>query len=165
MQESLSRWWVRKYKLPSNHELFQDRTIFEHLVDFYLDKFEQNPIEAQRNKDGEIQFTETGDELIDKWEEQIARGEAPDLNEAFSPESLAYLAKKSKQARGADPYANMSMKDMFDSVSEQANREGLTVGKHGLTPRQQAILQQDQHRVLQDPPQIPTFGFTEDCDD
>ena len=25
-------------------------------------------------------------------EEQIARGEAPDLNEAFSPESLAYLA-------------------------------------------------------------------------
>lgn len=123
----MARWWSRKYRLPSNHELFQDRTLFDHLVEYYVDKFEERPIESYRNKDGEIQFTDTGDELIDLWEQQIAEGHDPNLYEAFSEESLEQIRKRTA-AKQLDPYQGLSMKETFDKIEEHAKRQGLTVG-------------------------------------
>lgn len=124
--EQLAQWWEKKFNLPSNHELFLDRTIFDLLVDFHLDMFEKNPLDAHRNDDGHVQFTDTGDALLDKWEQQIADGEAPDLNEAFSPEAFKKLAELRQKAADKNPYASMTMKDVVDNVDRQAKREGFT---------------------------------------
>lgn len=133
-------WWVRKYKLPSNHELFQERTMFDLLVEFYIDKYQEKPIESYRNSKGEIQFTDTGDELVDKWEQQIADGEEPDLWEAFDEESLKHLEKLRKAAELRDPYHGFTMKDTFEKVQTQARREGLTLGKNTLTEDEKRAL-------------------------
>lgn len=94
--EALARWWQRKYKLPSNHELFLERTEFDLMVEFYEDMFDEKPLEAMRNEDGHIQFTDTGDPLIDKWEAEIAQGMDPNLWDAFSPEMQERLMKRRK---------------------------------------------------------------------
>lgn len=47
--------------------------------DYYL----KHPIDAKRISDGkEVKFV-TGDPLIDKWEDEIARGLTPDLTEGM----------------------------------------------------------------------------------
>ena len=59
------------------------------MVEFYEYFFEENPnemIKAGKDKDGNIQFKDTGDDLIDHWEEQIARGQMPDLTEGMTEE-------------------------------------------------------------------------------
>lgn len=92
----MGRWWSRKYNLPSNHELFQQETELYWLTEYYVDHFEKNPLEVYKTDDGEYQFTDTGDELIDEWEEQIAQGEIPDLTQAFSKEALQKLKNRKK---------------------------------------------------------------------
>lgn len=144
--EALARWWEKKYRLPSNHELFQERTIFDLLVEYYVDRFEEKPIEAQRNEQGEIQFTDTGDDLIDKWEAQIAKGETPDLTEAFDDESLTHIRKLKQAAIARDPYQGLSMKSAFDKIQREATREGLHIGRNNfggeaLTPEKQKLLE------------------------
>jgi hypothetical protein len=148
--EVLSRWWSKKYRLPSNHELFQEQTLHDLMAEFFVDQYEKRPIEAHRNENGEIQFTDTGDEMIDKWEEQIARGEIPDLNEAFDAESMKGLAKMRQKAQDRDPY--QSMKSVLDRVERQAKSEGLYVGKtpQGMTPEKQKLLEELFEK--------PTFG-------
>ena len=153
--EALARWWVKKYRLPSNHELFQNSTLFELLTDFWLDKFEQKPIEAHRNAKGEIQFRDTGDTLIDRWEAQIADGEIPDLMEAFDEESIRHIEKLKAAARAKDPYAGLSMKSTVDKISAQATREGITV-----SDRRKPTLPN-----LENLSNMPTFGFSENDDD
>lgn len=155
--EALARWWEKKYKIPSNHKLFQERTVFDLLVEFDIDQFEKKPIEVHRNAQGEIQFTDTGDELIDKWEAQIAKGEIPDLYEAFDEQSLAHVERIRQAARDRDPYQGLSMKSAFDKLQREAAREGLHIGPkpQGMTP--------DQQRQLEALFKNPTFG--EDLDD
>lgn len=126
------------------------------MTDFWLDKFEQKPIEAHRNTNGEIQFRDTGDELIDRWEAQIANGEIPDLFESFDEESLKYIEKLRAAARAKDPYAGLSMKATVDKLSAQASREGLTVGK-GNTPTLA-------NPALEKLVNLPTFAFPDDSD-
>ncbi len=122
--ERLSLWWTKKYKLPYNHELFQDRTIFDLLTEFYVDYYENAPLEAYRNPDGHIQFKDTGDSLIDKWEEQIARGQSPDLNEAFTAEQRESLQRL--RARGkARTRLGGSFKEVVESMEREARRQGL----------------------------------------
>lgn len=102
--------------------------MFDLLVEFYLDLFYKKPLEAHRNDDGEIQFSDTGDALIDKWEAQLARGESPDLSEVMDGTEAERLAKAREQS-GKDPYArSMTMKEMMESVEDHASRKGLTVG-------------------------------------
>lgn len=100
--------------------------MFDLLVDFYLDMFEKNPLDAHRNDDGFVQFTDTGDALIDKWEQQIADGVDVDLTEAFGPGSLEYIKKLRARADGDNPYAGMTMKDVAEKMDREARREGLT---------------------------------------
>lgn len=95
----MSRWWSQKYSLPSNHELFQQETPIYWLTEYYVDYFEKNPLEVHRTEDGNIQFTDTGDSMVDRWEEQLAAGELPDLTEAFDPESLKKIQSRLKQVK------------------------------------------------------------------
>lgn len=87
--------------------------------------FDKNPLDAHRNDDGFVQFTDTGDKLIDKWEQQIANGEEVDLTEAFAPGSLEYINKLRERAEGDNPYAGMTMRDVAEKMDRQARRDGL----------------------------------------
>jgi hypothetical protein len=124
--EILQKWWIEKYKLPWNHDLFQNRTFFDLFVEFQLDIYAKNPLEAHRNADGHVQFKHTGDTLIDKWEEQIAQGGQPDFMEAFDEEAVAKL----KRLRHAGERRTMgiggSFKDVLEAVSNDAQRQGLS---------------------------------------
>lgn len=123
------------------------------MVEYYVDRFEKKPIEAHRNEKGEIQFTDTGDPLIDKWEEQIARGEIPDLYEAFDEESLQHLERLRQAARDRDPYQGLSMKSAFDKIERDATREGLHVGK---SPNN--VITPEKKKILEELFNAPTFG-------
>lgn len=127
--EQLARWWTKKYQLPWNHELFQERNLLDLMVEYWLDVYDDKPLEAHRNEDGFIQMKDTGDSLIDKWEEKIAAGEEPDLTEAFSPESWEALDKIRANAKNT-PGTNtgmtgMTMKDIMDRVDKDARLQGL----------------------------------------
>lgn len=114
--------------MPWNHELFQTRTLLDLLVEYWLDVFDEKPLEAHRNEDGFIQLRDTGDALIDKWEEQIAAGQEPDLTQAFSAEAwekLNRLRTKSKNMKLA-PHG-MTMRETADRVTREANLQGLDV--------------------------------------
>lgn len=98
--------------------------------------YEENPLEAHRNEDGHVQFKDTGDEFIDRWEEQIAAGESPDMMEAFSEEQLKKLDRL--RTRGRTRFGGASsrtMKSAYESVETQANREGLGIGQTPPPPR------------------------------
>lgn len=110
--------------------MFTSKTWYEHALAFHLDYYEKRPLEAHRQADGHIQFTNTGDSLIDKWEEQIARGEEPDLTEAFNKESLDQVRRFSKRRR---KNGVASFKDLHDSLAADAKRSGLAMP--GGTPR------------------------------
>lgn len=111
----LERWWRQKYKLPSNHELFTSRTIIDLLVEFWEDIFIENPTKMLQAADGT--FTETGDELIDKWERQIAQGEMPDLREAFPDGEIHKIARKVERNRPQTFRDSMSFGDTMDAVN------------------------------------------------
>lgn len=64
------------------------------LVEWYEDIFSKNPIEIHRNEAGDIQFQDTGDDLVDAWEKNIAKGGNVNLWEAFSDSSKQDLLKK-----------------------------------------------------------------------
>jgi hypothetical protein len=56
---------------------------------FWEDYYHKHPIEAKKVRGGkEVQFV-TGDKILDKWEEELARGLEPDLTEGLSPEARA----------------------------------------------------------------------------
>lgn len=91
--------------MPSTHDLFQNATTFDLLVEFFEDQFEKDPnsmLMAAKGDDGEIVFEETGDPLIDKWEKELAMGLTPDLTEGMSERDKKILEnerEKKKHAR------------------------------------------------------------------
>ncbi len=115
METTLRRWWVKKYQTPWTSKHFQNATIDELLVEFYEDYYEANPSEQLkdlRDDDGNITFA-TGDELIDKWEQELAMGLTPDLNEGLSLEErqkeTATFKKAKEQTTGfSDNYGDDS---------------------------------------------------------
>jgi hypothetical protein len=124
MIELLSKWWSDKYRLPSNHELFQTSTVFELLTEFWEDQYYKNPLEAYRNTKGEVQFIQTGDEFIDKWEKELAEGKIPNYLESFSQEQIDKLNRL--RTHGVDRFGKSStMKEIMDTVSQDALRQGL----------------------------------------
>lgn len=128
--EMLRRWWTEKYKLPSNHELLQNSTVFDLLVDFWLGHYERNSLEAYRNEDGVIQFINTGDELIDKWEKELSEGKTPDYLEGFSQEEIDKLNEL--RVRGTTKFgksiprpATTTLKQATETVAQDALKQGL----------------------------------------
>ena len=96
---ALDRWWSKKYSLPPNHELFLNRTRSsleeEWLMDL-MDRREELELELKAKPKnaaaikkqiveidkalGSTTEVEDKDDLLDRWEEQIARGERPDFS-------------------------------------------------------------------------------------
>jgi len=137
--------------------LFQERTLYDLLVEFFVDYYESKPIESYRNEKGEIQFTDTGDELIDRWEEQIANGIIPDLWEAFDEESKAKVQRiLEKQANKDNVYSSLSLKNTFDKISAEAIREGLFVKGADNT-----VYLESRKRQLEEALSNPKFGKRE----
>lgn len=67
--------------------------------------------------DGEFKFEDSGDPLLDKWEEELAKGVTPDLEEGLSPEARQKLIQERehmKQARGAARQFN-TVSDDYES--------------------------------------------------
>ena len=58
--------------------------MLELLTDFWEDYYITNPTESKRTETGEMVYTNTGDPLIDKWEQEIAQGLVPDLYEGVA---------------------------------------------------------------------------------
>lgn len=112
---------MKKYKLPSTHEAFQNSTIYELTIEFYEDLFEKDSKEllrAGKNEDGEFVFEETGDPLIDKWEKEIAQGITPDLTEGMNSEARAQLVRERELARAYPDIAEEILginDDIFDA--------------------------------------------------
>lgn len=124
MIEMVEQWYKETYSLPSNHDCFLDRTLHEHLVDMFETVFLKKPLEMHRQSDGEYQFTETGDKLIDQWEEQIAAGHIPDLLEAFKQsdlERMDFARKQLASGRHIDPAKSRSFKEVIDDMAQEAS--------------------------------------------
>ena len=72
----------------------------------------------------------TGDPLIDKWEDEIARGLEPDLTEGMSPEAR----KRERQAlerlkkRSQDITVSKAAEEFADNYAEMAGLETLGSG-------------------------------------
>lgn len=127
----LRRWWVGKYKLPWTHEAAQNATPFELLVELYEDHFDENPREQfdmlRNAESGEIEFEETGDELIDKWEKELALGITPDLSEGLSEDVKKKLAAERQKVQSSRPIAKeldglVDRYDLEKYVSKSAGR-------------------------------------------
>lgn len=101
--------------------------MFELLVEFWEDHYTENPLEASRLADGRIQFKDTGDDLIDKWEEQLIDGERPDFMEGFSPEQIEKL--NNLRTRGRSKHGHLvrggTLKNAVDSATQDAIDQGL----------------------------------------
>lgn len=95
----LKRWWMRKYKLPASHDLFQTQTVAELLLEQYGDLLEEKA-ELESRLEADPSGRESGlvrerllaierafgdvaeagrDDLVEFWEAEIAAGRAPDL--------------------------------------------------------------------------------------
>lgn len=120
--------------------MFLDRTLDDLEIEFWVDYYEKNPLEAHRNENGEIQF-HTDDDLLNKWEEQIAKGETPDLEQAFDPRALEKLRSRAKRKQAT---GGMSFKD----VAERIDREQSAVERR---------IAKNKH--LQPKITAPTFGL------
>lgn len=94
------RWWSRKYGLPSNHELFQTRTVEDLMVEWFEDLWEEKTDLERLVEDAEMpgmavlsrleelnkilgdekMTIAVGDPVFDAWEAAVARGEEPDYS-------------------------------------------------------------------------------------
>ena len=97
----LRRWWSNKYNLPGNHDLFEKQTITDIMTEWYEDLWARKEELEKQLENGSIPFDDRGetmrtlttinaelgeqeadkDDLIDKWEKEIAEGKDPDLTE------------------------------------------------------------------------------------
>ena len=87
------------------------------MVEYWLDIFDDKPLEAHRTADGFIQLQDTGDSLIDKWEASIARGEEPNLREAFSEEAWEQIHRARARAAKLDVgHKGMTMLETMERI-------------------------------------------------
>lgn len=95
----LKHWWAGKYKLPPNHSLFETQSVAELVLEQYEDLYYQRAeLEANLEdlsgdalREAERKIREIGkalgekvdgeDDLIDKWERELAEGKIPNLEE------------------------------------------------------------------------------------
>lgn len=96
----------------------------------YEDMFDADPkmmLDAARGEDGEIEFEETGDPLIDKWERELRMGIEPDLTEGMSQKDLDRMNKeKSKLKRAKEQQAQLTDIDekLFNAMEKDPMYKG-----------------------------------------
>jgi len=95
----IRKWWVDKYKRPTNDPLFMNRSWVEWQVEMFEDMFAQRDSIADKLKDGDLDSKQAVealqalnkilgedtmiDPLTDKWERELAEGKTPNLDEDF----------------------------------------------------------------------------------
>ena len=94
---TVRRWWVDKYKRPSNDALYMSRCWAEWQIEMYEDLYVRREELQERMKDGNSdkastlkilnsinayldETVEVEDDLVDQWEKELAEGKMPDLN-------------------------------------------------------------------------------------
>lgn len=98
------------------------------MVEYHRDYFDANPLEVHRGDDGFVKFTNTGDPLIDEWEEKIAAGEVVDLTEAFTEEQFDSITRRLAAAKGkkiqkAYQNAGYDIQSTIDRVKRQSEEQ------------------------------------------
>jgi hypothetical protein len=80
-EEWLQRWWCNKFNRPRKDPLLAEYTYDELLMEWLEDEIEKDPMAAYSKDALEkgLIFANTGDELVDKWERDIAAGKKPDI--------------------------------------------------------------------------------------
>lgn len=93
------QWWSNKYRLPPNHELFENQSLAELTYEMFEDMISrrdeileeiktaessqllalEKQLNALNEMLGEDRFI--ADPLIDKWDRELEAGLVPDLNE------------------------------------------------------------------------------------
>lgn len=93
----IRRWWVEKYKRPTNDPSFMRRSWPEWQVEMFEDMLGQRETILERVANGEADAKDaaaaidalnkvlgderTVDPLVDKWERELATGKMPNLDE------------------------------------------------------------------------------------
>jgi len=120
--------------------------MFDLLTEVWEDFYEENPraqLDMLRDENGEVVFSDTGDPLLDKWEQELAMGLEPDLSEGLSEEARKRLDKEREVAKKArktakeldglvDEY-DMKYQSKFASPGSVQERELLST-KKGRVP-------------------------------
>ena len=95
----VKQWWSQKYRLPPNHELFENQSLAELTYEMFEDMISRRDeileeLETAESKQadwlvkqlnllnealGEEPYIQ--DPLIDKWDRELAAGLVPDLDE------------------------------------------------------------------------------------
>jgi hypothetical protein len=80
------------------------------MISFWEDYYRKHPLEARKDKDGEVYF-ETGDPYIDKWEKEISMGLTPDLLEDLPSKHREAQRKDQEAKRKTELLAQISNVD------------------------------------------------------
>lgn len=92
----LRKWWVDKYKIPTNSPLFQSRSWAEWQIEMFEDMFTRRDELKEKLEDGELDSKVAMpilnslnkaldgeefvlDEKVDEWEKELAEGKIPNL--------------------------------------------------------------------------------------
>ncbi len=101
--------------------------MFDLLTERYEDLFESDPEalrDSMRDEDGEIVFDDIEDELIQKWENELAAGLTPDLTEGLSKTDLEKMQKNGQKIKRAKVLAaEIDDSDLVESLLGQSNRK------------------------------------------
>ncbi|CAK0749569.1 hypothetical protein CCP1ISM_330005 [Azospirillaceae bacterium] len=103
----LGIWWSNKYNMPDNHPLFLEKTLEEHVIDYYMDRFHKNPDEAN---------APTVEEL--KAEEDQLREE---MGEDFREEYDYFLPPTTEEQEGGS--SETSINKLEDEFEERFDTE------------------------------------------
>jgi hypothetical protein len=106
----LRMWWTKKYQKSPRSPEYLSYTIFDLVVEFFEDYYDQNRGEMH-NLD--LPFAGTGDDMIDKWEREIRAGIVPDLMEDLPSEEAEKVINWSKKA-----YKNKVNKGMIPPADD-----------------------------------------------
>ena len=89
----------------------------ELLTLFWEDHYRQNPIDAKKTETGDVVFN-TGDPLIDKWEQELASGLVPDLLEGLPKEQRDKYKRMQEKASVIKEKEDVSLATIDDGFEE-----------------------------------------------
>jgi hypothetical protein len=116
-RDSLRRWWCKKYQLPPTSDEYLRYTLEQMFIEYWEDYYEQHPHEVLES--GNVRFV-TEDPTINAWEEQLAKGEEPDLSAATTEEDKAWLASLKTGSGLVDAaHVEEEINDVYDTRGPQ----------------------------------------------
>lgn len=77
--DMLRVWWSNKFSKPDNHPLFLAKTLEEHMIDYFTDKFINNPDELKKPSAKQLEEREAKikEEMGDEYREEYDYLDAP----------------------------------------------------------------------------------------